>query len=486
MIRLWMLAALSGFLLIPAFPPFSHGALAWAALVPLFWAVLDCPTAKQAARFGAVAGLVFYGYSLFWMSGRELFGPLGAFIFICVFILWISLQAVLLWTLWRRFALKRPGWGPELALVILGGLFWVGLEYFRSELWVLKNSWLALGYSQVSNLPLLQSASLFGNYGLSAFIVGVNLSLCLFLRGRRRTFLILALLFLALGSWGWHRLAVLDTRSGRPLRVALLQEEDSPRTAAFLSALPEVHEAGLYVWPEDQFDVLKLRPDGSLKRLTGILHGIDAVSVIGCRLYSEPADSRQKAHMENFCWVLSRRAGLEGRYDKSHPVPLVEAFLEPNPDPRPINTEAGRLGVQICYDLDFEDVSRKLARQGAQLLVVPTYDPMVWGPRQHLLHSGMSPMRAVETGLWLVRAASSGESQIIDPLGRVQSEMAPGEVGVLTGRAYLGRSGTFYTRLGWLSGPGCFAATCFYLAWLCWAWFRTKATPCKMPQKTQC
>jgi apolipoprotein N-acyltransferase len=155
----------------------------------------------------------------------------------------------------------------------------------------------------------------------------------------------------------------------------------------------------------------------------------------------------------------------------------VEPTLKANSDPKPIDTEAGRLGVQICYDLDFEDGTRKMAWQGAQILVVPTYDPMLWGVRQHYLHSGMSPMRAVESGLWLVRATSSGESQIIDPLGRVQASSAPGNAGVLAGNAYLRQPGTVYTFIGWLTGPFCLGVTLLYLLGLAWARFRKRSSP---------
>jgi apolipoprotein N-acyltransferase len=474
---LWLLAALSGFLLIPALPPFNHGILVWVALVPLFWAIPRCSNAKQAVNLGAVTGIVFYTYSFYWMTVPQLFGPFVAFAFFCLFSLWVAFFAGLLWHLWRRLILHQGGWGRELALAAMGGIFWAGLEYFRSEVWFLKNSWMALGYSQVSHPALLQSCSLIGNYGLSAIIVAVNLAVSLFLRRRWRAGLVMALLLLALGGWGLIRLNTLDTHNGRSLQVALLQEEDSSKAILGSSQLPQVVNADLVVWPEDQFNVMYKKPEISLRILSNLLRGIKAVSAVGCWVYSDPVDAKQKPHMENFCWVMSPLGNLEGRYDKLHPIPYVEPTLKANPDPKPIDTEAGRLGVQICYDLDFEDGTRKMAWQGAQILVVPTYDPMLWGVRQHYLHSGMSPIRAVESGLWLVRATSSGESQIIDPLGRVQASSAPGHAGVLAGNAYLRQPGTVYTFIGWLTGPFCLGVTLLYLLGLAWGRIRKRSSP---------
>lgn len=474
MIGLWVLAALSGLLLIPAFPPFNHGILAWVALVPLFWAIPRCANAKQAVNLGAVTGIIFYSYSFYWMTVPELFGPFVAFAFFCLFSLWVAFQAGLLWHLWRLLILNRWGWSRELSLVVLGGIFWAGLEYFRSEVWFLKNSWMALGYSQVSHPGLLQSCSLFGNYGFSVFIVAVNLAISLLLRRRWRAFLLMALLFIVLGGWGLYRLSSFDTQKGLSLQVALLQEEDSDKTIKASNQLPQVVNADLYVWPEDQFNVLYKKSAISLRILTGMLQGIKAVSAVGCWVYSDPENGSKKPHMENFCWVMSPLGKLLGRYDKLHPIPYVEPTLRANADPKPIDTEAGRLGIQICYDLDFEDGTRKMVWQGAQLLVVPTYDPMLWGVRQHLLHSGMSAMRAVESGLWLVRAASSGESQIIDPLGRVQYSLDPGQAGVLSGKAYLLQPGTVYSTIGWLTGPFCLLVTLLYSLGLGWGLYKKR------------
>ena len=96
-----------------------------------------------------------------------------------------------------------------------------------------------------------------------------------------------------------------------------------------------------------------------------------------------------------------------------------------------------------------------MAGLGARLLAVPNLDPMEWKDWQHRQHSGMAPMRAVESGLWVARAASSGISQVIDPAGRVKAALPSGRSGVLAAKARLKEGGTPYTRLGWLLAPLC-------------------------------
>ncbi|MFQ5810628.1 MAG: nitrilase-related carbon-nitrogen hydrolase, partial [Armatimonadota bacterium] len=89
-------------------------------------------------------------------------------------------------------------------------------------------------------------------------------------------------------------------------------------------------------------------------------------------------------------------------------------------------------------------------RHGAQVLAVPTYDAADWGGVQHAQHSAMAQARAVEVRRWVVRAASSGISQIIDPKGNTRHELDFGAEGVITGEVRGSDELTPYTRVGYL------------------------------------
>ena len=453
--RAWALAGASGAALALSFAP-GGWPLAFAALAPLFWAVLEAPDAKAAGNLGALTGLVFYGLSLTWLT--KVFGPLAA-AFWCVFALFVALHAALLWKLAER------GAGPW-AWALSAGVLWTGLEYFRSEVWSLNCSWLALGYSQTRDLALLESCSVWGLYGLSGLLVCFNAAAALAARRRGRPLAGAAAAAVALLGWGARRLSTWPAQAGRPLRAAVVQDEsyDVDRLAK-LSAGAAARGAQLLVWPEYALTVAAGRGASYRRLLARKLGGFDGVAVIGAAVFPE---DMKRGKEQNFAWVLGAGGALLGRYDKLHPIPYVEKLLPPNPDPRPVETPLGRLGVQICYDLDFENGVRAMARQGAQLLVVPDLDPLEWGAWQHRQHSEMSAARAVESGLWLVRAASSGTSQIIDPVGRVREALGSGVSGVLTGDVRLARSRTLYEKAGWLCGPLCLAATAGFLLLLGW------------------
>ncbi|MFH1620259.1 MAG: apolipoprotein N-acyltransferase, partial [bacterium] len=440
------------------------GFLAWVALVPLLWAVLNSPDAKSAANLAGFSGLIFYGISLHWLV--RVFGP-AAFAFWCIFALWMALHSALLWLSWNRCDL----WGEkfkELLWPLSAGIIWCGLEYFRSEVWWLECSWLALGYSQTSAPALFQFCSISGIYGLSAVIVAANSSFVLLFKRRRIPAAITAAMLLLLPLWGKHRIKTFPIRQGKKLSVALVQEETyTLKRLSSLSLEEEAKEADLLVWPEYSFFVPYGREDIYLKLLKKELRGTKSTAVIGSATLP---DELKKNKLRNFAWVISKDGDSLGRYDKLHPIPYVEKHLfrkskslAPNHSPAPVDSHLGKLGIQICYDLDFEDGTRRMARQNAGILVVPNLDPLEWGKWQHLQHSGMSTARAVESGLWLARAASSGSSQIIDPLGRVIASLPVGYSGVLTGTAYMLKPGTFYSAWGWLFAPACLFFTLLVL-----------------------
>lgn len=450
--RTWLTAAASGLLLVFAFAPFGLWPLAWVALVPLFLALDDAPDAKAAANLGAVAGLGFFVPALYWIV--KVFGPMGG-AFWCVFSLWIALHASLAWWTKRRWAHRPVLW---LAWVAVS---WIGIEYFRAEIWKLQCSWLALGYSQVSFPPLLRSVSLFGVYGLSGLIVAANASLALAVKGRKRPARALFAGVLALAVWGAAHPPATD---GRPITAAVVQDEsyDVPKMAKY-SLQPDARDADLLVWPEYAFTVQPNNQEAMQKLLARQLKGSKAVAVLGAAIFP---DDLRKGWEQNFAWVLGPDGAFLGRYDKHHPIPFVEPRLKPNRDPRPVATPLGLIGVQICYDLDFEDGPRRVQALGAEILAVPDIDPAEWGAFQHRQHSAMSPVRAVETGLWIVRAASSGLSQIVAPDGTVRAELAPLLSAVGVGDARLRKGGTVYTKVGWLTPKLSLLLTALLIAWI--------------------
>ena len=161
----------------------------------------------------------------------------------------------------------------------------------------------------------------------------------------------------------------------------------------------------------------------------------------------------------------------EGRYIKRRLVPfgeyvplegllrgLIEFFdlpmsrAAPGPRRQPLlRVGADAAALAICYEVAYAELMRSTAAD-ADLLISITND--TWfgrsiGPQQHLQ---IAQARALENGRWLLRAANSGVTAILDPQGLVAARLPQFEEGVLTGNFQVMQGRTPYSRFGdaWL------------------------------------
>jgi apolipoprotein N-acyltransferase len=140
---------------------------------------------------------------------------------------------------------------------------------------------------------------------------------------------------------------------------------------------------------------------------------------------------------------------------------LVQQVSDFTPGTEATTAEADghRLGAFICYEAIFPDLVRRFSAQGAELLVNITND--AWygrtsAPHQHL---AMAVFRAVENGKYLVRAANTGISAVVDPRGRVLERTPLFEPAVVVREVPLAPGLTFYARYGDVFAWSAFLAT---------------------------
>jgi apolipoprotein N-acyltransferase len=127
-------AIASGLLLAGAFPPLDQGWLAWLALVPILWSIRDA-SPGTAFRLGYLAGLIWFGVVLYWIT---LFGLLAWAALIAFMALYMGGFAALL----RWLSREHPRWHLLLIPVV-----WGAVEVVRST-GPLGFPWALLGSSQ--------------------------------------------------------------------------------------------------------------------------------------------------------------------------------------------------------------------------------------------------------------------------------------------------------------------------------------------------
>jgi len=135
--------------------------------------------------------------------------------------------------------------------------------------------------------------------------------------------------------------------------------------------------------------------------------------------------------------ILVGPEGLIGSYRKTHlPFLGVDRFVTPGDELKVFDTVLGRIGLIICYDLRFPEVTRTLALHGADLVALPTNFPMAAKVQTEVITLG----RAAENRIYLLCANRVGKertgefcgwSQIVDPYGKRLAEAGETEEALL-------------------------------------------------------
>ena len=195
--------------------------------------------------------------------------------------------------------------------------------------------------------------------------------------------------------------------------------------------------ARLIVWPETA-----LRADPAVayaRELSELARASDATLVVGYGFYTP-------AGLRNEVVTVDPTGAFVGRYGKNHPVFFLGETSVWRGGYPTVDAPFGRMGSIICYDMDFTDSARQLARRGARVIAVPSADWPAIAPK----HYTLSVFRALETGAVVAKSEFNLDSVIVDGYGRIAARtLTPaGSEAVLVADVPL-RDGTpLATRLG--------------------------------------
>lgn len=418
------LAFVSGVVLAMAYPPLCWRWLVVPGLGGLFVALRGmCGT--RARAIGFIHGVTAYGIVLSWLY--EIFGLL-VFVPLCMLAAFTALFAEMQGRAWAR---GMKGW----QLAAFTALNWCGWEFIRAELFPLKFPWMTAGLAAGPNalLPWI------GVYGVGFLIVLVAWQVS---AGSWKAAVPLLLVLLAASVLPRAHEA---PRSSDPGAVCVggLQLE-CVTLDEFLSGTrrfsPDVRHV---VWPEYSvpYDIRANKRDWKMVR--DLCSERDITLTFGTQ-----AVSGSEGAWRNIALTIG--GGFpDGEHTKVHTVHFFDDG-SPGTSALPVETRHGKTGTPICFDCDYEDVTRRMTAAGAETFIVPIMDAEAWTARQHNQHAELFRIRACENGRWMFVCASSGVSQIIDPGGHLHGRLGPMERGPLAGVLRRETGLTFYTRFGWL------------------------------------
>lgn len=495
----YFFAAASGLLLTAAFPKIGLNICAWFALVPFLLAVREA-SPVFAFRLGFIAGLAHFLSLCYWIDFTlQAYGHLAAWVSIPLVILMASYLA--LYPAFFGLALARFAKTPKSAFWLVPAL-WAVMEFGRASLFS-GFPWAFLGHSQYQALWLIQMADTTGVYGISFLLVLGNMAiLAVILAFGKQTWqnhritrpqaacaviITVALAAIAL-AYGQFRIGQTDglIKRAAKVRIAVVQGnidqarkwDPAYQTATVnkylkLSASTKADEPDLVVWPETATPFYFL----SNKQLSlMVLDGIKQNQTDF--LIGSPAYVRQDEQVRflNSSYLILADGVIAGRYDKAKLVPFGEyvpykrwlSFLgkmvaaagdfKPGRKGVTLVWRGHRIGPQICYEIIFPDLARKMVRNKAELFINVTND--AWYGRSSAPYQffSMVVFRAVECRRALVRAANTGISGFVDPAGRIRGSTHIFSDAALTQSAPFMHGKTPYVKIGDLFAWVCLIA----------------------------
>ena len=488
------IAFFAGVISILALAPFQIWPVLFVTFPVLVWLLDGAAGARwQAARTAASTGWWFgFGYflaGLYWIGHAflvepETFGWLLPFAVVVVpagLALFPAIGFALARLLWQRGALRI------LALAVA----LTAAEWLRGHV-LTGFPWNAFGYALTGRLELAQAAAVVGIWGLTFISVAVFASPATLAddpadtRWRSLPLTIAVAVLAAIALFGSIRLWRVPSTfvDGVQLRIMQpnLQQDEKFNYAAKARVMD--HYVGLsqrtsgtpprtigdithLIWPELAFPFYLTREADALARIAAMLAGGTVLITGADRVEDAPAGATS-VPTYNSIYVIDRHGAVLALYDKVHLVPFGEylpaqkllerlGFLQLTKveggflagDRRRLMAvpHAPLLAPLICYEIIFPGRAVPAGERPGWLLNLTNdgWFGISTGPYQHFQQARV---RAIEEGLPLVRAANTGISAVVDPVGRVIRSLPLGSEGVLDAPLPRALPPTLYARVG--------------------------------------
>jgi len=455
------LSALSGVLTGLSMPNFDIWPLAWVGLVPLLVALEGQPVGRKfliSLPFGLIWSVAVHNWYPF------IFPPaLGCFLIVMVATFYAGVIS-------EGKILQERFVGPLQVLIL--PVVWTAIEWLRFVAPVTSDWWFVLlANSQWQFPPALQILSLTGFPGLSFIIMLANVSLATLLIGvlRRHKLQISAVAALAVPiiivAWGAIIIPRSPTDTFTIATTTDMVNQDAEIQAlgefsdvGYMADTPEMSQAmfdvnaelsrqivatanpAFVVWPENEFaDIADTTMIDQLKGLAqelGVYIVADVVWHVPDGLY-------------NTALMIGPDGQEVGRRAKINMTSgeVAHGFIQGANDYTVFDTPYGRVGIAVCWDRHRTDILRNLAKNGAQIVLMPVDDDFNtrWFPA---FHAADSVFRAAENRLAMGLATTCGISQVIDPYGRMTARSDLYTREVISGLTFTVAEQTPYTRFG--------------------------------------
>jgi len=479
-----LLSILSAVLLIFSFPNFIQKGITvytfffiWVAYIPLLYIMIKEEKPVKVFWYGVLTGFVFYFGGFYWLLNVE---PMGVFVWPALILLAAYFGGLMGLSVFFPRLVKEK-WGISYLLSV--PVIFVIIEFVRE--------WLFSGFplltpaqSQHMFLFILQLVKVTGAYGLVYLIIAANTAAVLYITDKtinikdRDNIISLGLCGLLLvftvaanveGKKEKEKItaAILQANINQNVKWNSEYKKQTIETFKELTFEAAKRKPELFIWPETGYPgALNYEPLG-VAEINSWVNTIGAYALVGS---DKIVIGEKERSYYNSAFMIAPDASLAGDYGKSHLVPFGEyvplqkyvPFIKhavrrygyigwtPGEKTDPLPFMDGRLGVLICYEMLFPEISRELVKKGAGFLVNISYENWYGVSAASGQLFANTALRAVENNVYLVRCVASGVSGFITNRGKIYGTSGLFEKRALVGEIYVdkNRKRTIYNIFG--------------------------------------
>jgi len=449
--------------------PLGLGFLSWISLVPLLQVLIKQNRYRGILKYSLLWGTIYHLVVVFWLSTNIGTNSTIAFISMLAAVLILCLNTVIICSIW--FLIKDRF---KYNLIIFS-IIWVSVEYLRSY-GLLGFPWVALANTQTDYLYLIQNAQFVGIYGISFWVLLVNIFLFNAKNYDYKNKELYIYLFVLIFPWiiGYKLFEEynhkpddegLSTLLIQP-NINLYDKRDFTSKEQTLDKIINMshdnlsNDTQLIIWPESAMPFHRMQ---NLKDRTYLINRLfkkDSHHLLSGNIFYEGTDIYNSS-------VLISNNGIKSVYHKRQLVPVAEhvPFSENFDYLKNINigqtnfskgdrdhifdVEGYKFSALICFESTFPEINRRHANQGIDAIIYLVNDGWYTTLPEPGQHAKQSIFRAIENRLPIIRCTNTGISMFINPSGIVEKSIGLNKVGTMNVKINKNKySKTFYTRFG--------------------------------------
>ena len=443
------------------------GFLAWFSLIPFLYTLLRLNELRKILYYSFIWGFIYNFITVFWIGQN-----IGTNIYIAIASMLATIFILCFNTIFTTIIWYKLQYNFKKYSLYIFALSWVAVEYIRTY-GVLGFPWISLANTQTSYYYLIQNAEIFGIYGISFWVLLINVFLykSIFENSSNNKYLLLSCFIFPFVT-GYFIIQKLDEKIVDGYQVSIIQpnvnlidKRDLNYSGVLFKSLIESSKkcidegTKLVIWPESAMPYQNIQNEHLLDYITeNLFKDNDSYLLTGNVIYDDDKIYNSA--------VLINSEGIVKFYNKQQLVPMGEyvplsdkleflsninlgqANFSVGLDDVVFESTGHNFASMICFESTFPHINRNHAIKGADTFIYLVNDGWYTTLPEPRQHAKQSIFRAIENRNTVIRCANTGLSSVIDPSGIIREQTTLNTEQTITTFIRKSNTITFYTLYG--------------------------------------